>query len=90
MIAAILGGTGTVSNTKTRIIALLLKKPLKQHNEGAEQMHRQDASNSAAFPVLLSKKTTIDNDIIIKGYLNSASLATGIYPGKRLSNCSPS
>lgn len=52
-------------------------------------MHRQDASNSAAFPCPVVKKTTIDNDII-KGYLNSASLATGIYPGKRLSNCSPS
>ena len=54
-------------------------------------MHRQDASNSAAFPCPVVKKTTIDNDIsIIKGYLNSASLATEISPGKRLSNCSPS
>ena len=53
-------------------------------------MHRQDASNYAAFPCPVVKKTTNDNDIIIKGYLNSASLATGIYPGKRLSNCSPS
>ena len=28
-------------------------------------MHRQDASNSAAFPCPVVKKTTIDNDIII-------------------------
>ena len=41
-------------------------------------MHRQDASNSAAFPCPVVKKTTIDNDIIIKGYLNSASLATAL------------
>ena len=32
-------------------------------------MHRQDASNSAAFPCPVVKKTTIDNDIIIKGAL---------------------
>ena len=34
-------------------------------------MHRQDASNSAAFPCPVVKKTTIDNDIIIRLFVNS-------------------